>query len=156
MFKKILNKNKNPEIFPGFFVTFSFLFRIIAINTNIMNRKYTTLKFICDKQFSENATEIDVELRKTIIREYEDELHVCFSWRKIFEWSAYLLITGSLLAFTSKIFFVVLGISIISFLVSKILVNKYITILRYYNMSVALIDLEIYRKTENLVPEIKQ
>jgi hypothetical protein len=117
-----------------------------------MNREYKTLKFSCDKRHSDNILVIDGEYKRMIVDEYEDELHVCFTWRKIFEWLAYLLIVVSLLFFISKIFF---ALSIVSFLTSKFLVNKYRVILRYYNMSVALVDLEIYKKSQSLIPEIK-
>jgi len=114
-----------------------------------MNRKYETLKFVCDKQYSNSITTTDdFEIRRIIIKEYEDELHVCFSWRKFFEWAAYLFIIVSLLIFVSKTFFV---LSILCFIFSKVLINKYRVILRYYNMSVAVIDLEIYKKY-NIVP----
>jgi len=114
-----------------------------------MERNFSTLKLFCNKPVlpeipeTTDLSEIDdFAVRRGVIEEYEDELHVCLSRNVVFKWMSWLFLGISI--FGMPIIFLL--ISIILFLTSIHFRNKYFKINRTYKMSISMIDSVIQKK----------
>lgn len=107
-----------------------------------MKRKYSTLKLIYDKPvLSDNETD-DFTVRRGVVSEYEDELHVCFSRSFIFKWLAIMLLIISM-SFTSIPISIM---ALLSFSISQYYIVEYRKRMRCYKMSINMIDIVIQKK----------
>jgi hypothetical protein len=118
-----------------------------------MKRKFSTLKLFYNKPVlpeipeTTDLSEIDdFAVRRGVIEEYEDELHVCFSRNVVFKRISWILLGFALLTFQFDISKILLAVSIVSIAVSFWFGKEYTIRNRTYRMSVGMIDAAIVKK----------
>jgi hypothetical protein len=118
-----------------------------------MKRKFSTLKLFYNKSVlpeipeTTDLSEIDdFAIRRGVIEEYEDELHVCFSRKFVFKWISWILLGLALLAIQFDISKILMVISIMSIAISFWFGKEYTIRNRTYRMSVGMIDAVIVKK----------
>lgn len=120
-------------------------------------RTYKSLRFTYDKANDDDYNGLnEFEQRKLIIKHFESKLHMIFSYKFVTEFIAYFLLFVSayvIIYTTLNLYLMLIPLSLIIFFISILLNNKYINNVRYYKMSISIMNDIIFNKYNTILDD---